>query len=211
MYCPLTHAAAATVAGHSGENFQGYPDYRGVNVVGAWQWLDDLRIGVIAEMDHDEAFKSLVPLRKAYGWLIAMLGLSLLGCTAFAAALVLERRATQTKRIAPTKLITNWRRWIGPGISGQSCVAATHNGFKAVEARSHQRENQRRFEREVHLASSLTHPNTIEIFDYGVTTDGGFYAAMEFIDGMNLSQVVSLSGPQCPARVIRILTEVHDP
>lgn len=39
-----------------GIDVNGYPDYRGVRVVGAWQWLDDLGASVITEMDAAEVF-----------------------------------------------------------------------------------------------------------------------------------------------------------
>jgi serine/threonine-protein kinase len=65
-----------------------------------------------------------------------------------------------------------------------------------------------RFEREVQLSSQLTHPNTIEIYDYGRTPDSVFYYAMEYIDGLNLAQVVALAGPLPSARVIHILRQV---
>ncbi len=51
------------------------------------------------------------------------------------------------------------------------------------------------------------HRNTIEIYDYGPTSEGGFYSAMEFVDGLNLTQIVELDGPQRPARVVWILIE----
>lgn len=48
----------------------GYPDYRGVSVVGTGLWLDEFNFGVLVEQDHDEAFQT---------WFIArnvMFGLS---------------------------------------------------------------------------------------------------------------------------------------
>jgi serine/threonine-protein kinase len=66
---------------------------------------------------------------------------------------------------------------------------------------------QARFEREVQAAARLTHPNTIEIYDYGHTRDGTFYYVMEYLPGMTLAELVHRFGPLPPGRVIYLLRQ----
>jgi len=47
-----------------------------------------------------------------------------------------------------------------------------------------------RFKREAVVIQSLTHPNTIRLYDTGVTSDGVLYIVMEFLDGNPLDAVL---------------------
>ena len=66
---------------------------------------------------------------------------------------------------------------------------------------------QNRFQHEIKLACQLTHPNTIEIFDYGRTPAGIFYYAMEYLDGFAVDALVAVAGPVAPGRVVNILIQ----
>jgi hypothetical protein len=64
-----------------------------------------------------------------------------------------------------------------------------------------------RFEREVRATSELSHPNTVRVFDYGVTDDGLCYYAMELLDGENLGQLVAREGALAPSRAAQIVLQ----
>ncbi|MCK5411234.1 MAG: serine/threonine protein kinase [Gemmatimonadetes bacterium] len=65
-----------------------------------------------------------------------------------------------------------------------------------------------RFEQEVRLSSTLTHPNTITIFDFGRTPDNTFYYAMEYLAGMDLQRLIERHGPLPANRAVYILRQV---
>jgi signal transduction histidine kinase len=53
---PLTRMARSAVEGNAGIDIHGYRDYRGVPVVGAWLWDNQLKMGLTTERDLSEAF-----------------------------------------------------------------------------------------------------------------------------------------------------------
>lgn len=65
-----------------------------------------------------------------------------------------------------------------------------------------------RFEREVQATASLTHWNTVQVFDYGQTAEGTFFYVMEHLHGCNLRQVVQQTGPISEDRVVFIVKQV---
>ncbi len=64
------------------------------------------------------------------------------------------------------------------------------------------------FEREVRATARLSHPNVVEIYDYGRADDGTFYYVMEYLSGLSLGELVQRCGPLPPGRVIHLLTQV---
>ncbi|HIE98860.1 MAG TPA: serine/threonine protein kinase [Planctomycetes bacterium] len=66
----------------------------------------------------------------------------------------------------------------------------------------------KRFQREVQTTATLTHWNTVQVFDYGQMTDGTFFYVMEHLHGKNLKQAVTEFGPMPEDRVIFILRQI---
>ena len=66
----------------------------------------------------------------------------------------------------------------------------------------------KRFFLEASVTARLTHPNTITLYDYGRTSDGVLFIAMEFLDGRTLSQATHADGPLAQERVIHIAQQI---
>lgn len=77
---PLTKMAAFATSGKNGIDIDGYRDYRGVQVVGAWRWNGRQGFGLVTEQDYAEAYASLIRFRYVSGGatLIMVLMLSVL-------------------------------------------------------------------------------------------------------------------------------------
>ncbi len=61
---PLTYMVEHALKGDKSFNIEGYPDYRGVPVIGTWTWNGMLGYGVATEIDVSEAYKTIVEMKK---------------------------------------------------------------------------------------------------------------------------------------------------
>ena len=64
-----------------------------------------------------------------------------------------------------------------------------------------------RFRREAEAVASLQSPHSIDLFDFGITSDGTLYLAMELLGGIDLDSAVTRFGPMPPARVVHLLQQ----
>jgi predicted Ser/Thr protein kinase len=67
-----------------------------------------------------------------------------------------------------------------------------------------------RFARKAAHASRITHPNVAVIYDYGESTDGMVYLAMEFADGESLGALMKREGAVAAERAGEIICQVLD-
>lgn len=67
----------------------------------------------------------------------------------------------------------------------------------------------RRFQREALSASSLTHPNIVEMYDVG-EDNGIYYIVMEYIEGKTLKQLIKKRGALTISEAIDIMLQITD-
>ncbi len=67
----------------------------------------------------------------------------------------------------------------------------------------------RRFQREALSASSLNHPNIVEMYDVG-EDDGQYYIVMEYVEGKTLKQLLKKRGSLTITEVIDIMSQITD-
>lgn len=67
----------------------------------------------------------------------------------------------------------------------------------------------RRFQREALSASSLSHPNIVEMYDVG-EDNGIYYIVMEYIEGKTLKQLIKKRGALTLSEVIDIMLQITD-
>ena len=67
----------------------------------------------------------------------------------------------------------------------------------------------RRFQREALSASSLSHPNIVEVYDVG-EDNGLYYIVMEYIEGRHLKQLVKKRGNLTVREVVDIMLQLTD-
>ncbi len=211
---PLTRVVANAVAGGSGSEVEPARDYRGVPVVGAWRWLPQLGFGVVTQIDADEAFQPLRVLKLLFIILALLLMLCATGMFVFSYLNVTWRRRLSEAELKLKQLGQyTLEEKIGEGGMGvvyraRHALMRRDTAVKLLLPDRADPESIQRFEREVCLTCQLTHPNTIQVYDYGHTPEGIFYYAMEYLRGLNLHELVARFGAQPEGRVIHILTQV---
>ena len=211
---PLMPLVARAVDGEDVVEVEPAHDYRGVPVVGASCWLPQFGFGVATQIDADEAYRPLRVLQTVF----VVLVLFLLLC---ATAMFVLANLTWRKRLSEAELKLKQlgqytlEEKIGEG--GMGVVYRARHALMrrdtAVKLLLPDRADPAaiaRFEKEVCLTCQLTHPNTIQVYDYGHTPDGIFYYAMEYLRGLNLHDLIARYGPQPQARVIHILVQICD-
>lgn len=170
---PLTMMAEQAIRGSSGFDTDGYLDHRGVDVIAAWRWMPQYRLGMAVEADMSEALFPVRMLRYLMTGLIASVIASGFGIAALVAR---SKRLlnqynddeSEVRRLGQYELIELL------GVGGMGSVYRGRHEFlrrdvaiKVLEGEQLSKQAVTRFRREVQSTSKLRHPNTIAIYDYG--------------------------------------------
>ena len=215
---PLTKSAEGIAIQEStdvelGVQLDSYLDFRGVEVVGVWQWLPDLDVGLISEIEADRAFSVSTYATRSLV-LFALLSQAFVGLSLYYPTLQNVYHALVRKGEAKPEQLGKYElvEKIGEGGMGE-VYRARHATLQRETAIKLIRPSGNeialnRFEREVRLTCQLKHANTIQVYDYGRESDGTFYYAMELLEGIALDELIDKHGPLPDGRTMHIINEV---
>ena len=111
-------------------------------------------------------------------------------------------------------------RRIGRGAMGQVYIARDENlGTRRVAVKTvrqdllnsenlQEGEAIARFEREARSAASISHPNIVDVTDFGETEDGVFYLIMEYVPGETLHRLLRREGTLTVNRAVALLRQI---
>ncbi len=213
---PFTRLVASAVDGEDEVDVLPARDYRGVLVVGASRWLPQFGFGVATQIDAAEVYRPLRVLQLVFAVLVLSLLLCATGLFVYSHANLAWRQRVDAAELKLKQLGQyTLQEKIGEGGMGvvyraRHAMLRRDTAVKLLVPELAGAAAVARFEREVRLTCQLTHPNTIQVYDYGHTPDGIFYYAMEYLRGVNLHELLARFGPQPESRVVYILTQVCD-
>jgi CHASE1-domain containing sensor protein len=133
---------------------------------------------------------------------------ALVGFLAMTSIRTITRLRRQVEKVGPYRLVARLGRGaMGVVWEARHALLRRPTAVKLLAPGTDGERALARFEREVQLTASLTHPSTIAIYDFGRTADKVFYYAMELVRGINLLQLVQLEGPIPAGRVVHLLRQ----
>ena len=133
---------------------------------------------------------------------------------------------TQTRFALPGgQLLANryfLERRLGRGAMGQVYLARDENlGTRRVAVKTvrqdilnsenlQEGEAIARFEREARSAASISHPNIVDVTDFGKSADGVFYLVMEYVEGETLHRLLRREGTLTVQRAVGLLRQISN-
>ena len=204
-----TRMCFSATEGGNGSDASGYRNVAGRPVLGTWAWIPELEMGVGVEKDLELVLALTQPVRSGFAFMLTIPAL-LMGFLFFLFGRGWLRGSGGSETRFGFYVV---ERPIGKGGMGDVFLA-NHTilgrpaALKILRESSPKTATIGRFKREARMASRLGHPNSIQIFDYGETSDGRLYYAMEYVEGLNLAQLLTLEGPLPVARALYLLRQI---
>jgi serine/threonine-protein kinase len=155
-------------------------------------------------LEVQEGFVINVVLMMSLGFVTSVYGTHMIGA--------LRREAFEAKQLGQYKLC----RMIGAGGMGEVYLAE-HQMMKRPCAiklikpellgEGNREAAVERFQLEARTIAHLSSPNTVKLYDFGLSETGSFYFVMELLEGVDLFSLVKRFGPLPPERVVSVLRQ----